>query len=440
MLAFAIVVGLLGLAVAAHTFAAASPSLRIALAIYNGFYLLTSVVGAVLVTDSSFQLLWMLVYPGMDVTWLNPGGAYRYWILVLGPLLVVNFVASRLYMPFRPAATAVARNLDFNVSIVSVSLVGVAMVAYCLFNLASQGFLGAGLPGAENVGVYRENIQLRAEMARALGDMHYGFVYMGIPAVCIASFFRALQVRSLAWWGLTFCLFVALCILYVSTLTKGNIVVFFVALGVAAYLMGAIRVRGMVIIGLGSIAVLTSLDALLAGTGLFEFAATGSNIILRMSSGIPFYVDVFPAQEPFVGIDYGLQWFGIGPEVPANLVVFNYMYPKITWVQGAAPAAAHISAYAQGGIGWSIVTMILIGGVIAFFGMLGSVARSALARSAFVGGTISCYYSTQVDFAGMINHSYGYKWWLAGILTILAVELGLRWFTQPSASLAAAKP
>jgi|SRR6185295_15471950 len=432
MLAFAIVLALVGLTVSAHVFAAAPSSLRVALAVYNGFYLLTSVAGAVLVTHPDFQLVWMLVFPGMDVTWLTPGGSIRYWVLVLGPLIVVNLVALRCYAPFRGAAMAAARNLDTQVSMISVALVGVTMVAYCLTNLATHGYLDAGLLGAGNAGIYRENIQLRAEMARVLGDMHYGFIYMGIPAVCITAFIRALQLRRASWWLLTACLFAALCVLYVTTLTKGNIIVFFVALGVAAYLMGAIRIRGIVMAGLSSLVVLTALDALLAGSGLLEFAATVSNIVLRLSSAIPFYVDVFPAQEPFVGIDLGLQWFGIGPDLPANLVVFNYMYPKITWVQGAAPAAAHISAYAQGGMAWSLLIMALIGAVIGFFGALGNVARSAIARSAFVGGVIACYYTTQVDFAGVFNHSYGYKWWAAGLLAIAAVEHGLRWFTRPA--------
>lgn len=432
MLEFAIILGILSVAATLHGFANAPLHLRIPLAVFNGFYLLTSVIGAVLVTNPDFQFLWSVAAGGADVDWLLPGDTASYWIIVLAPFIVVNLLAPMLYPRMRPLAIFAARNLGFQVSLPSVALVGVLLVAYCTFNLAQHGYLGVGLLSSENVGFYRENIQLRAAMAQELGNAHFGIVYMALPAVCITALVRAVQTRSASWWLLCGLLCLGAVYMYMTTLTKSNLLIFLIGLGVAIYTLGMIRIKGVAIAAALALLLLSVQEALLAGTGLLELLATLSNVVMRLSSAVPFYVEVFPQQEPFVGIDYGLGWFGIGPEVAPNLVVFNYMFPSITWVQGAAPAAAHVSAYAQAGLWFSLLTLVFVAVFIAFFGMLGNVARSALARAAFVGGGVMCYYATQTDFVGTLNHSYGYKWWLFGLVSVAAVEIIFRWLlTMP---------
>jgi hypothetical protein len=427
MFELAITLGIAAVVAAVYAFVNAPTHLRIPLAVFNGIYLLTSVIGAILVTNPDFQFLWSVAAGGADVDWLLPGDSSRYWILLLAPFLLVNLVALKVQPWFRPLAVAVSRNMGMQVSLPAVALVGAVMITYCVLNLAQHGYLGIGLLSADNVGFYRENIQLRAAMAQELGAMHFGLVYMGLPAVCVTSLVRAVETRRASWWGLFGLLSIGAVMMYMTTLTKSNLLIFIIALGVAAYTLRMIRVRGIVVAAGLALLLLSVQEALLAGGGLLEFAATASNVVLRLSSAIPFYVEVLPQQEAFVGIDYGLGWFGIGPEVGPNILVFNYMFPSITWVQGAAPAAAHISAYAQAGLWFSLLTMVLVGVVIAFFGALGKAARSALARSAFVGGGVLCYYATQTDFVGTFNHSYGYKWWLLGLFAISGVEFVLRW-------------
>jgi hypothetical protein len=427
MFELAITLGIAAAAVVVYAFVKAPTHLRIPLAVFNGIYLLTSVIGAILVTNPDFQFLWSVAAGGADVDWLLPGDTSRYWILLLTPFLLVNLVALIVQPWFRPMAVAVARNLGMQVSQPAVALVGAAMIAYCVLNLAQHGYLGIGLLSAENVGFYRENIQLRAAMAQDLGSLHFGVVYMALPAVCVTALVRAVETGRATWWMLFGLLTVGAVLMYMTTLTKSNLLIFVIALGVAAFTLRMIRVRGIVVAAGLSLLLLSVQEALLAGSGLIEFAATLSNVVLRLSTAIPFYVEVFPQQEAFVGIDYGLGWFGIGPDVAPNLVVFNYMFPSITWVQGAAPAAAHISAYAQAGLWFSILTMVLVGVVIALFGALGKAARSGLARSAFVGGGVMCYYATQTDLVGTFNHSYGYKWWLLGLFAIAGTEIVLRW-------------
>src|SRR5688572_2114894 len=232
MFGWAVLLGLIGTWVAVRAFVRASKALRIPLAMFNGFYLLTSVIGAALISVPEFQPFWTLTLPGMDTHWLSPGATPTYWMLVLGPFILTNLAAARFQLTFRCAAVGVARNLSIRPSLIAVALVGAAFVGYCFFNLANHGYLGVSLIGAENIGLYRENIQLRAEMARTLGETHYGLVYMAIPAVSVVALLRAFETRSSAWWVLFISVSAAATMLYMATLTKGNLIVFLLALGV----------------------------------------------------------------------------------------------------------------------------------------------------------------------------------------------------------------
>ena len=134
----------------------------------------------------------------------------------------------------------------------------------------------------------------------------------------------------------------------------------------------------------------------------------------------------FRSRFPFVGIDLGLQSLGIGPTLPTNQIISNFMFPHATWVQGAAPAAAQVMAYAQGGYPWAFVTMILVGLWIAVAGQLKRCIRNPLQFSAFIGSVTTCYYLSQGDFLGAFNVDYGYKWWLGALLLLVGVQRTLR--------------
>lgn len=429
----ALLLAILPVAFAAWVVVRSPTPLRLPLLMFNGFYLLTSVVGAVLISLPGVQSLWALVSPGLNTGWLSPGTSASYWLLVLGPFVLVNLVAGAVYRQRSCATLFLARNLSMRPSVKAVTIVGLAFIAYCLVNLAIHGYLGVSLLNGEAIGGYRENIQLRTEMASTLGELHFGLVYMGIPSVCAIALFRAVETRSSGWWFLFAWLAAALTFLYLATLTKASIIVFLVAMGLAANLGGVIRARGVLIAGLAAVAVLALLESLLEGTGLLDIAAALSNIVFRLSSSIPYYCEIFPSQQPFVGIDFGLLWFGIGPKVAPNLLVFDYMYPGITWVQGAAPAPAHVVAYAEAGVWWSMVTMALMGAMIGVVAKFGRVANSPLSRSLYVGGSVGCYYLSQTGFFGVINHAYGVKWWAVGVAGVFFAERALRWLEVPSA-------
>jgi hypothetical protein len=430
MLGRALICSLLGLACAVIILMRSPRALRIPLLVFNGFYVLTTAIGATILTLPGITDFWALLIPGMDARWLDPGENWGYWFLVWAPLLVTNLAAVVLFPRLRRPALVAARLLSTHVDVLPAAIVSGAMCTYCFLNLYYRGYLGVGLFSGDTVGLYRLNIEMRAQLFNELGAVHFAFIYMGIPALALVSFYNAVRERRFAWTALLLLLSAALCYLYAATLTKSNIMIFGLELVVAARVLNVIRLRGILVAVVAGSFVLMLLSTLLGGTNLFDVAFNGYNLLFREASNVPFYVAIFPQQIPFVGLDLGLGGFGFGPEVPTNMVVSNIMFPQDTWVQGAAAVAAHVVAYAQGGYPWSFVTMLLVGAWLAFSGQLRKCAHNAVVFSTFIGAVTTCYYMSQSDFIGAFNVAYGFKWWLISLLLLIGLqrflELALR--------------
>jgi hypothetical protein len=396
--------------------------LKLPLKVFIWFYVLTTATGATLLSVPLIQALWLLTVPGLDASWLAPAQSWGYWFMVWAPLIVTAISSVWFYPRVRAPVTVAARLLEQRVDVLPATLVAALMCGYCLVNLGVNGYLGVSPLSGELVGLYRLNIALRTEMFRVLGTLHFACIYMGIPAVAIVAFCNAARGRGRAWTGLFIGLSLALTILYAATLTKSNILIYGIEVVVAAQVLGIIRLRGLVVSVIVGTLVLSWLTALLSGSDPLDVAITGYNILFREASNVPFYLAIFPQQIPYVGIDVGLGGFGIGPTVPTNQVVSNFMFPRDTWVQGAAPAAAHVMAYAQGGYLWALITMILVGLWIGVSAQLKRVARNPLVFSAFIGSVTTCYYLSQGDLVGAFTVAYGYRWWLGALLVLIAAQ------------------
>lgn len=404
--------------------ARAPAALRMPLVTFNALYALTTVVGAWAVTNETVRLLWLFTLPGLDADWLSPGGSARYWIVLLGPFFVVNIVALSAARFLAPTGRRLAAWADADPSLVTCVLTVVLFCGYCVANLAANGYLSTSLLDADSMGAYRENIQARTQMASTLGQLHFGLLYMAIPAVVIVMLHRAMTTRSIQWWIATLMAAAALTLLFFTTLTKSNVLIFGLAVVMALAALGRIRARGILLAVLGGVLLLTALEFLLSGGSPWAILRTVWNLFFRLASGFPFYMELFPGQLDYLGIDLGLARFGIGPDAAANIVVYNYMFPDDTWVQGAAPAPSHVVAYAQGGLAWSLATMVLVGLWCAVAAALGAAAKSSVGFSLYIGACVGVYYATQTELVGVFDHSYGYKWWVGSVAVLMMLE----WF------------
>lgn len=397
-------------------------SLRVPVGVFNGLYILTTAIGSTIIAIPIVRQYWVLLFPTIDQRWFTEGGSFVYWFLVWAPMVVTNLAVLISYPRLRLASVQFARLINKRVDIFPALCAGLLMVGYCLANLAYRGYLSVGTFSGKTMGMYRENIQLRTEMFKALGTLHFACLYMGIPAIAMVALYNASRRRSLAWLALFVLLSGCLLFLYATTLTKSNILIYGLEVTIGARVLGLIGWRGVTVAVLLGLITLSLLMYFLAGSGPLNLAVASLDVIFREASGVPFYAAIFPKQVPFTGIDLGLGEFGLGSPVTANLIVANYMFPGATWVQGSASAAANISSYAQGGYVWSFVTMAVAGAWVAFSGQMRRVTHGPIMFSAFIGSVVTCYYLTQADFVGAFNVSYGYKWWMASLILLLGIQ------------------
>jgi hypothetical protein len=50
------------------------------------------------------------------------------------------------------------------------------------------------------------------------------------------------------------------------------------------------------------------------------------------------------------------------------------------------------------------------------------VAHNPVVFSGFIGSVTTCYYLSQSDLVGAFNVTYGYRWWLAALVMLIAVQ------------------
>src|SRR5262245_28620724 len=85
------------------------------------------------------------------------------------------------------------------------------------------------------------------------------------------------------------------------------------------------------------------------------------NLVFRMAIAFPYYVEMFADATERCGIEDNRI-----PVIPKQVCfpaskVFSAMYPAVTYVQGQAPAAAHVSAVAELGPWFSLLVIIVSG-------------------------------------------------------------------------------
>src|SRR5262249_2100403 len=138
------------------------------------------------------------------------------------------------------------------------------------------------------------------------------------------------------------------------TVQKGLIVIFLMAIALGMGELGGRRILAAgVLLACG--AFVTLFQRFVANPD-WSFRGSGILLVFRVSASYPFYVGLYPEAIPFSGLDALRLWDGGAGSSsgPSNVEVFREMY-ELEWVQGAAAAPSHVHAYAEAGVGYSVV-------------------------------------------------------------------------------------
>ena len=132
------------------------------------------------------------------------------------------------------------------------------------------------------------------------------------------------------------------------------------------------------------------------------------NLIFRMALSFPYYMETFKDPAERCGIeDDRIPFIPKQTCFPANKV-FSAMYPSVTYVQGQAPASAHVSALAELGPWFAFVVMIAAGLAIGITSQLARHCGPVLRIGVITAVSVFAYNLTQVPFMGALTYSQGF--------------------------------
>lgn len=391
-------------------------------AVFLVAYLVTSVIGATVIRLwPSFAGL-VMMSRGIDPRRAPHPEAWLYWTILYLPLVVIPVVvrlsgSARSSLSEHPSPPAPGIALGKRLPRPGVfAVIFAALASYCVVTMVANGFSPWISNAGDLAGDYGRVIAQRTAMMATLGPRFYGFLYGGMPALSFIALYMALVTRRRIWWALTIGAGATIAWLSVATLQKSIILVYLVVLGIGGQLAGRVRARALVWWGAGLLLLFTGLQWFFVGP--WGVGQSAGQVVLRMAVGYPYYLGLFPDPFPFYGVDWQGVLLGTHLTIPTpdyNLLVSNLMWSGGA-VQGAVPAPAVVSAYAEGGVVYSIVVCLVIAVVLALAGRLGRRGLEGPYRFAFFLALIqTAYYLTQVPLLGAFWQSYGLKWGVVGI-------------------------
>jgi hypothetical protein len=338
--------------------------------------------------------------------------------------------------------------------------VSAVAAAYCVMKLHTAGGLypsvlmsGAGF-----------NEQM-IERSRLMGEMRFVFyavVYAVVPALAALFFAKFLERHrwsDLAGFALLYLFFYYLT---VAIYLKAPFLVFFLLLTavVLAARASLFYIPALAVLAVGTF---LSMQVMIGGIvskdppppkagkpspsvlikrtdpvgSLYNSAAfsMAKSVIFRMGSAFPFYISIFENPTERCGIEGNRIPFIPSPTCNMPTKVFNRIYPNTTFVQGFAPAGAHVSAYGEIGLGYSLIIMALGGLSVGVLGALSTAGRGPAYAVLMGASCIYGYYLTQVPFLGALTYGHGLVFFLLPIVGLFGLGL-LTYSTQAEASTA----
>lgn len=397
--------------------------------VYSGFYVLSTVVGATIVRLDPSLTEALLIGRGYDIRGIPAVDGWLYWGLLYLPLVVAaaaltwarpNPTKTEVTAAKASAAPAAATSLA------SFLIVLIGLVGYCLVEMITRGYSPMPSSLAEVAGSYLRTIVRRYDMMADLGPAYFGVVYMGLPTLTYVGLYAAARTRRLGWIIAAAVTATATMWLSVVSAQKSILIVFLIFLGLGTFLLGLVRFRVLVILS-GALFVLVYLMQAFV-LGAFGATQTFLLVLFRLGPSFPYYLGLFPRIYPYYGVDwqgtlFGHQFTGSAPDY--NVLVASALEPTAP-LQGAAPAGAIPSAYAEGGVAYALVMaliVMLILGAISRFGRHAS--RSAYRFAFYLQLLTASYYLTQVPLAATIWHGYGIRWGIQTLLFLWLLDYGL---------------
>jgi hypothetical protein len=401
----------------------ADHNLHVPFFVYTGSYLVTTGIGAAIIAASDGDLAVLQAY-GLDLKPLTFLGGPLYWVMLFAPLIIPGLVVlqfRRDYLTEQVLNVALPRN--DNLDQITLMTVSFGFIGYCLVRLAMSGNISVISMWLTLQGDAAGIVGLRVDLIPVLGREFFGILYIALPTLSSASLYVFYHKPTLLSGAMVFLTVFSIIFLNLAIMQKSPLLIYFIILGFGFYELRRFRIWIAVIFVLSLICLLTVLQSFF--TQDWTIVNSMELIIFRLASSFPYYLNLFPDLLPYTGPDLGLHLIGLCDSPLDHEEVYNYMYPQTTWAQGAAPAPAHVRAYAQLGPAFALLTVVICGFFIRAIATLRMRINGPSSFALYIASLLFLYYSTQTSLRESILSCYGIVWALISLsIPLLVSHLG----------------
>jgi hypothetical protein len=391
----------------------ADEAVRMPLGVYSGSYLVTTFTGATLIALLGKDFVVSLKY-GVDTRALSDMNTPLYWLLLYAPLLIPCLCILFWSAMPKVASIPIERTSRDHLELFPFLAVFGALAAYCIGSVVAYGFSDNLDKWTLLRGDYISLILLRTEMSRLLGSFFFCTVYIILPCLSFCALYQAAHYRSSTWIGALVTTALTTAMLSVLTVQKGHLLVFVLFLGIGLIELKLVRVLSVVAIISVVLVSLTVMQSYFSDN--WDISDSVWLVIFRMALSFPYYVSLFPDTLPHSGIDLGLHLVGMGEPNRDAMDVMDHMYPGVTWVQGYAPAPAHVMAYSQAGVLYAVITLAVVGLLLVGTAALRKRVAGPLSFGLYMQSLVMFYYLTQTSLRESVMSCYGIVWAFVGLI------------------------
>lgn len=403
-----------------------SVEVRKALFWYYMFYFFSNMLGGIIIglageVDYGFYFTFFLD-KYINEEYVNQSNILLYWLLLFAPIFILPLVCVKIPYSYKINT----KFFSIHTSVGSFAVCSFLVIGIMVFEILRNDNIGILTLSTLNNSKenYAEYIIGRAETFNSMSNRFFGYLYMTLPFFIHIGIYNCFKRNNKKYWiGITGILMGFIILVSIGVNQKAPLAIFFIAVLVGISLIKKLNWQFFILAPLVVLIVVNGLQVYIQGSDGWDVFLSFFHILFRAPAAMPYYVNYFPSQLPYVGVDYGiLAQLGLAGDTEDNIIIHTIMWGQTFekfGVHGSVAAPFNFRAYAQAGLLFSMLNVFLVGLGIRFVGWIYRIklfGDKAVNHAFFCQSLIVFYFLSQTHIRDCLWSSYGIIWIFHGVL------------------------